>query len=713
MSRKFIGHQSFKGRGTLSNPAGRFEKDNREVVDDGWYREEEANGIVQTVEPDRARSVITTNDSPDVGFDYSINPYRGCEHGCVYCLDGNTQILMADGYTKALGDIRVGDEIFGTKRLGAYRRYLKTRVLAHWSTRKPAYRITLGDGTELTASGDHRFLSDRGWKFVTGAEQGRDRRPFLTSNNKLMGFGAISSVTPQCQSGEYRRGYLCGVIRGDANLGVYRYQRAGRAHGDVYRFRLAMIDAEALDRTSLYLNEFGISTARFLFQPQTHNRQHCEAIRTSTRASVEAIEHLIQWPERAEADWMRGFIAGIFDAEGSYSVDGILRIANGDAAMIDATRSSLKYMGFDSVVETSVGGRPRPMHYVRVRGGLREHLRFFRSCRPAIARKRDIAGAAIKLRGDLDVISIERLENDRDLFDITTGTGDFIANGVISHNCFARPSHAYLGLSPGLDFETKLFYKENAAQILEEQLAKPKYIPKPIALGINTDGYQPVERKMEVTRSILAVLARCKHPVSIITKSALIVRDLDLLAPMARDNLVSVSFSVTSLSAEIKRTLEPRTASPQARLRAMKELSDAGVPVGVMVAPVIPAITDHEMEVILDAAAQAGATTAGYVLLRLPWEVKDLFREWLAEHYPDRAKHVMSLINEARGGRDNDPNFGSRMRGTGAYAEILRTRFQVATRKLGLNSARSRLELDTTLFCSPGKSGPQMTLGFD
>jgi DNA repair photolyase len=279
--------------------------------------------------------------------------------------------------------------------------------------------------------------------------------------------------------------------------------------------------------------------------------------------------------------------------------------------------------------------------------------------------------------------------------------------------CFARPSHAYMDLSPGLDFETKLFYKENAAQLLEKELAKPRYVPKPIALGINTDGYQPLEKRLTVTRSILEVLARTRHPVSIITKSALVVRDLDLLTDMARDNLVSVAVSVTSMSAEIKRTLEPRTASPQARLRTIQTLADAGVPVGVMVAPVIPAITDHEMEAILQAAAEAGATTAGYVLLRLPYEIKDLFREWLAEHYPDRAKHVMSLINQARGGRDNDPRFGTRMRGTGAYADLLRNRFQLATRKLGLNDARNRMELQTALFRPPAAAVPQMSLGFD
>jgi DNA repair photolyase len=278
--------------------------------------------------------------------------------------------------------------------------------------------------------------------------------------------------------------------------------------------------------------------------------------------------------------------------------------------------------------------------------------------------------------------------------------------------CFARPSHAYLGLSPGLDFETKLFYKADAANILRAELAKPKYVCKPIALGINTDGYQPLEKRLEVTRGILKVLADCRHPVTIVTKSALIIRDLDLLKDLAQDELVSVMLSITSLSADIKRTLEPRTASPQARLRVIQQLSEAGIQAGVLVAPVIPAITDHEIEDILAAAKAAGATSAGYVLLRLPHELKILFREWLAEHYPDRAKHVMSLINQARGGKDYDSQFGTRMRGTGPYAELLRRRFELAQRKLGFSPESKRYELNTRLFRPPRPDTPQLSLGF-
>jgi DNA repair photolyase len=278
--------------------------------------------------------------------------------------------------------------------------------------------------------------------------------------------------------------------------------------------------------------------------------------------------------------------------------------------------------------------------------------------------------------------------------------------------CFARPTHSYLGLSPGLDFETKLFYKADAAALLRAELSKPRYVCKPIALGINTDGYQPLEKRLGVTRSILAVLEECRHPLTIVTKSALIVRDIDLLSSLAKDRLVSVMLSITSLSGDIKRTLEPRTASPQARLRVVRELTDAGIHVGVLVAPVIPAITDHEIEDILEASKQAGAISAGYVLLRLPHELKILFREWLAEHYPDRAKHVMSLINQSRGGKDYDSQYGTRMRGTGPYADLLRTRFDLAKRKLGFAPASERYELDTSLFRPPRADSPQMTLGF-
>jgi DNA repair photolyase len=283
--------------------------------------------------------------------------------------------------------------------------------------------------------------------------------------------------------------------------------------------------------------------------------------------------------------------------------------------------------------------------------------------------------------------------------------------------CYARPSHAYLNLSPGLDFETKLFYKADAARLLEQELAAPNYRCSPITIGANTDPYQPIEREYRVTRDIIEVLARCRHPFSIITKSAMIERDVDLMAEMAQSNLVTALVSVTTLDNELKRKLEPRTASPAARLRAIRTLSAAGIPVRVMVAPVIPVLTDSELERILEAAAAAGATSAGYVLLRLPYELKDLFREWLEEHEPLKAKHVLTRMQAMRSGRDYDSRWGQRMRGEGEYAELLSMRFKAACARYGLNGGE-RFVHNVALFKrprfaaqAPGKSSGPVTRG--
>ena len=276
--------------------------------------------------------------------------------------------------------------------------------------------------------------------------------------------------------------------------------------------------------------------------------------------------------------------------------------------------------------------------------------------------------------------------------------------------CYARPSHAYVDLSPGLDFETRLFYKADAARLLRAELARPGYRCMPIMLGANTDPYQPVEKRLRVTREILEVLLQARHPVTVITKGALVLRDLDLLQEFASMKLLRVTVSLTTLDPELKRTLEPRAASPQARLRVIRALADAGVPVGVLTAPIIPAVNDAELEALLAAAAGAGATRAGYVLLRLPHEVKDLFRAWLEQHLPLRAAHVMSLIRQARDGRDNDPRFGQRMRGNGPWAAMLRARFELARKRLGLSGERDP-DLDSTRFCPPhGSSQLELSL---
>ncbi|MFK8015301.1 MAG: PA0069 family radical SAM protein [Gammaproteobacteria bacterium] len=275
--------------------------------------------------------------------------------------------------------------------------------------------------------------------------------------------------------------------------------------------------------------------------------------------------------------------------------------------------------------------------------------------------------------------------------------------------CFARPSHSYVDLSPGIDFETRIFYKENAAALLEQTLRKPGYRCRPIAMGTNTDPYQGAERTLGITRELLQVMQRYRHPVTIVTKGALIERDIDILSELAKDRLASVMLSVTTLDNDLKRRLEPRTPSGKARLNTVRALIDAGIPTGVMVAPVIPAINDHEIEAILHAAHAVGVRRAAYILVRLPHEVKDLFRDWLAQHYPERAGHVMSLIRQSRGGKDNDPRFGHRMRGDGVFASMIKRRFDKTCRELGLH-ARESAGLDTTQFALPEEVGDQLSL---
>jgi len=274
--------------------------------------------------------------------------------------------------------------------------------------------------------------------------------------------------------------------------------------------------------------------------------------------------------------------------------------------------------------------------------------------------------------------------------------------------CYARPNHAYVGLSPGLDFETKLFVKANAAELLEREFSKPRYRPRTIMMGGVTDIYQPIERGYGVTRSLLEVMERWRHPVALITKSQLVIRDIDILARLAERGLAKAAVSVTTLDRRIARVMEPRAAAPHRRIEAIRMLAGAGVPVTVMVAPIVPAINDREIEAILEECAKAGASAAGYVILRLPLEIKDLFREWLHQHFPDRATRVMALVRGMRGGRDYDPEWGKRQKGEGPYAQLIADRFAKAIRRLGLD--KPRLELDHTQFRRPLEAGGQPDL---
>ena len=274
--------------------------------------------------------------------------------------------------------------------------------------------------------------------------------------------------------------------------------------------------------------------------------------------------------------------------------------------------------------------------------------------------------------------------------------------------CFARPTHSFQGLSPGLDFETKIFAKPNAADLLEKELRAPGYEAQVIAMGTNTDPYQPVERRFRITRSILEVLNRMNHPVGIVTKSSLVTRDIDILSQMADRQLAKVALSITTLDPKLARRMEPRAAAPAKRLDTVRKLADAGIPVSVLVAPIIPAINEHEIEDILKAAYEAGAREAGYVLLRLPHELKDLMRDWLIEHYPDKLRHVFSLLQDSRGGKDYEAQWGVRQKGVGPFAWLIGRRFESATARLGMN--QRRIKLRTDLFAPPAKEKQQLSL---
>ena len=316
----------------------------------------------------------------------------------------DTPILMADGSLREIAKLQAGDVIYGTVRRGRYRRYVKTQVLARWGVIKPAYRITLEDGTELTVGGDHRFLTERGWKYITGTECGRSRRPHLTVNNKLMGTGAFA--TPVYQDTDYRCGYLCGLIRGDGTIGTYTSCARGRQARRDESISLALCDLEALERAKTWLSYGYIETTQFAFASGTVRPM--QAIRAASRDKVGRIRELIAWPDAPPRAWQAGFLAGIFDAEGSYS-GGVLRISNTDAEIIRRLRDALKAFGFRFVVERTKTERVKPVDYVRIVGGLREHLRFFHTVDPAITRKRDISGQAVKSAARLQVVGIEPL----------------------------------------------------------------------------------------------------------------------------------------------------------------------------------------------------------------------------------------------------------------------------------------------------------------
>jgi DNA repair photolyase len=593
----------------------------------------------------RAKSILNrVPEASQMPFRWTINPYRGCSHACNYCAAGETPILLADGRHKPLAELDVGEAIYGTEVAeSGYRRYVRTEVLDRWTTLKPAHRITLADGTELVVSADHRLLTNRGWKHTLNSERGEPDRPHLTTRNRLVGTGAFA---PQpVHSDGYRRGYLCGIIRGDGTLGAYATRNGGAGY-PAYRCRLALTDLEALRRARGFLREAEVETGERVFALAVGARREMSSRYAQSASSFERINALIEWPRRAGLDWCRGFLAGIFDAEGSRS-DLTLRIANTDRQILAWTEACARRLGFDVALDRTANANG--LMYIRIRGGLSEHLRFFHLTDPAITRRRTIEGQLVKTFSNLRVAGIEPLGSVLPLYDITTGTGDFIANGVVSHNCFARPTHKYLDFGAGRDFEREIVVKVNAPERLRAELARPSWKGEHIALGTNTDPYQWVEGRYKLMPGIWQAMIDARNPGSVLTKSPLLLRDLPLMRELAACADFSAALSVPTIDERAWRATEPHTPNPRARLEAVAELTRAGIRTGVLVAPLMPGINDDPEQVakILEMASDAGAAYVSGIALHLRGEVRGLFMEWLAEHRPDLLPRYRDLY---RGG---------------------------------------------------------------
>jgi len=522
-----------------------------------------------------------------VPFQWTVNPYRGCSHSCSYCLAGDTPILMADGTTRPLAELRTGDAIMGTMGAGACRRYVPTTVLDHWETRKPAFRVTLADGTRLVASGDHRFLTDRGWRHVSPAEP---HLPALAVGDLMFGIGHFAE--PPKESPDYQAGFLCGLVRGDAAGG-----RAAR-------------EGDAWVRADAYLEDIPLHEA-------------------------------LRWPEQPSGGWFRGFLAGAFGSTG-HSDRLAITFTSSDQQFLSRVTEALTQLGLPS--RAPVRTRPGGSATVEIDRDLWAALRF-RHLTGAAGAPLDASGVGVRKSRELAVADIEELGLTLPLFDITTGTGDFIADGVVSHNCFARHTHTYLDLDAGHDFDTKIVVKVNAGELIRRELAAPRWSGAPIAMGTNVDVYQRAEGRYRLMPEILAALRDHANPFSILTKGTLILRDLELLNQAAAVTRVGLAVSVGFIDEAMWRAVESGTPSPQRRLEVVRRLTDAGFPVGVLMAPILPGLTDSDesIEETVAAIAAAGAASVTPLPLHLRPGAREWFATWLTRTHPELAPRYREL----------------------------------------------------------------------
>ena len=564
----------------------------------------------------RAKSIINRVPAASrVPFEWTINPYRGCSHACSYCLAGDTPVLMADGSTKPLAQLKVGDPIMGTMGAGPNRRYVRTTVLDHWATNGTAFRVTLGDGTRLVCGAEHRFLTDRGWRHVSPAKPGC---PALTVGDRLPGVGHFAE--PPKESPDYQAGFLCGLIRGDA----------GRAR-----------EGDAWIRADGYLDDIDLHDA-------------------------------LRWPELPSGWWYRGFLAGAFGSTGRTDRLAVV-FTSRDEMFLSRVRDALTHLGLPSrrPVSRPFGAAPS----IETIRDLWASLRF-RHLTGVTGAPLDASGVGVRSDGRLAVTDIEALGLTLPLYDISSGTGDFVADGVISHNCFARNTHTYLDLDSGHDFDTKMVVKINAGEVVRRELAAPKWTGAHIAMGTNVDVYQRAEGRYRLMPQILAALRDFANPFSILTKGTLILRDMKLLSQAAAVTKVGLAFSVGFLDESVWRSVESGTPSPRRRLDAVRTLTDAGFSVGVLMAPILPGITDTDesIEETVAAIATAGAATVSPLALHLRPGAREWYAAWLQQNYPGLARRYGELF---RGGSYLPK----------AYQHEIGTKVRTAARRYGLNRA--------------------------
>ncbi len=630
-----------------------------------------------------ARSVLNRVPGPSqMPFRWTVNPYRGCSHACVYCLAGPTRVLLADGGTRPIAELRVGDAVMGTEVAGGRRTYVPTTVLAHWSTTKPAHRVRLAGGTEIVASGEHRFLTDRGWRHVAAGWCRSGRRPRLEQGSALLGPGPVASPAARPHTPAYRHGYLAGLVRGDS------------LHAGSGGFPSEHVELEALGR----VHHFLAAGPPALRSPAAVGASEPGRIALRPRPSW-SLADVVRPPQRPGTDWCAGFLGGLIDARGRVEAGELLIGAGADGQLAAAAADALHHLGFGFAV-----GRRGGERVVRLVGGPGALARLVQVADPAVGRHRrpagSLTGAAVTGGPDLEVVDVRPLGLTMTMYDITTGTGDFVAEGVVSHNCFARNSHTYLDMDAGADFDSQIVVKVNVARVLERQLKRPSWEREAVAMGTNTDPYQRAEGRYRLMPGVIGALARWGTPFSILTKGTVLARDLPELTAAAADVPVGLGVSVALVDRDLQSRLEPGTPSPAARLDLVRRITDAGLPCGVMVAPVLPLLTDsaEALDALLGQIAAAGATGASVLALHLRPGTREWFLAWLAREHPGLVERYARLY---RRGAYVDPE----------YRRALGERVTPLLRRHGLGGSFPVLRGVGPPAVEPGKpSGEQLSL---